>query len=89
MTVLLLRTEWNGTEQNGTERNEYGTIEKKEQERNDLAEGPWNDLKKVVNCPALAEMANFKFILLYRDLMQQNRTARKQEDSKMIICILH
>ena len=40
------------------ERNENGTIEKKEQERNDLAEGPHsrterNDFKKVGTCPAL------------------------------------
>ena len=46
MTVLLLRTE-----RNETERNENGTIEKKDQELNDLAEGPRsrtkrNDLKK-------------------------------------------
>ena len=58
----------NGTEQddhsstqNRTERNENGTIEKKERERNDLAEGPRsrterNNLKKVGTCPALGEM---------------------------------
>ena len=50
-TVLLLRTE-----RNGTERNENGTIKK--EERNDLAEGPRsrterNDFKKVGMCPAL------------------------------------
>ena len=55
MTVLLFRTQ-----RNGTERNENGTIEKKEQERNDLAEGPRsktkrNDLKKVGTCPALSQ----------------------------------
>ena len=37
-TVLLLRTERNRTERDGTECN--GTIQKKERERNDLAEGP-------------------------------------------------
>ena len=42
MTVLLLRTE-----RNGMERNKNGTIEKKEQER--------NDLKKVGTCPALSQ----------------------------------
>jgi len=52
-TVLLLRTE-----QNGTERNKNGTIKKEEQEPNDLAEGPrsrteQNDFKKVGMCPAL------------------------------------
>ena len=51
--VLLLRTE-----RNGTERNENGTIKKKEQERNDQAEAPRsrterNDFKKVGTCPAL------------------------------------
>ena len=50
-TVLLLRTERDGTEQ---ERND----KKEERERNDLAEGPRfrterNDLKKVGTCPAL------------------------------------
>ena len=54
MTILLLRTE-----RNGMERNKNGTIEKKEQERNDLAEGPRsktkrNDLKKVGMFPALS-----------------------------------
>ena len=56
----------NGTEredrsstQNGTERN--WTIQKKEQEWNDLAEGPrsrteWKDFKKVRTCPALTEV---------------------------------
>ena len=48
MIVILLRTEQNGT------------IEKKEWERNDLAEGPRsktkrNDLKKVGTCPALSQ----------------------------------
>ena len=43
--------------QNGTERNDNGTI-KKERERNNLAEGPRsrtkrNDFKKVGTCPAL------------------------------------
>ena len=45
----------NGTERNGTERN--GTIQKKERERNDLAEGSGsrmerNDFKKVGTCPS-------------------------------------
>ena len=53
MTILLLRTE-----QNGTKRNENGTIGKKEREQNDLAEGPCsrterNNFKKVETCPAL------------------------------------
>jgi len=46
-------SEQNGSGQNGTER-----YKKKEQERNDLAEGPRsrterNDFKKVGTCPAL------------------------------------
>ena len=50
-TVLLLKTERNETERNGT-------IQKKERERNDLAEGlcsrtARNDFKKVGTCPAL------------------------------------
>ena len=54
MTVLLFRTERNGREQN-----ENGTVEKKEREQNDLAEGPRsrterNNFKKVGKCPALA-----------------------------------
>ena len=54
-TVLLLRTE-----RNGTERNENGTIKKEEREQNDLAEGPRsrterNDFKKVGTCPALVK----------------------------------
>ena len=52
MTILLLRTE-----RNGTERNENGTIEKKEREQNNLAEGPHfrkerNHLKKRQNVPS-------------------------------------
>ena len=55
MKDLLLRTEWKRTE-----RNENGTIEKKERERNNLAEGPRskterNDFKNVGTCPALRE----------------------------------
>ena len=62
----LTKNAKNGTErddrsstQNGTERNVNGTIEKKERERKDLAEGPHsrteqNDFKKVGTCPALA-----------------------------------
>ena len=55
MTILLLRTEWDGTG-----RNENGTIEKKEQEQNDLAEGPrsrteQSNFKKLGACPALAD----------------------------------
>ena len=62
MTVLLLRTE-----RNGTKRNENGTIEKKERERNDLAEGPRsrterNDFKKVGTCPALATSQRCIFV---------------------------
>ena len=54
-TVLLLRTERNGTERNVMER-----YKKREQERNDLAEGPRsrterNDFKKVGTCPALCK----------------------------------
>ena len=53
MTVLLRRTE-----RNGTERNENGTKKKKKRERNDQAEAPRsrterNDFKKVGTCPAL------------------------------------
>ena len=38
MTILLFRKERNGTGRNETGGN--GTMEKKERERNDLAEGP-------------------------------------------------
>ena len=40
--MVILRTK-NGTEQDGTERerNENGTIEKKERKQNDLVEGPF------------------------------------------------
>ena len=51
-TVLLLRTERNGTERNVMER-----YKKRERERNDLAEGSGsrmerNDFKKVGTCPS-------------------------------------
>ena len=64
MTVLLLRTE-----RNRTGRNENWTIEKKEQEQNDLAEGPrsrtkQNDLKKVGMCPALLQSSLFANLLI-------------------------
>ena len=58
-------SERNGTGQNGTGRNGTRTerLKKKEQERNDLDEGPCsrmerNDFKKVGTCPALS-MCNF------------------------------
>ena len=64
MTNLLLRTE-----RNRTGRNENWTIEKKEQEQNDLAEGPrsrtkQNDLKKVGMCPALLQSSLFANLLI-------------------------
>ena len=59
-------SEWNGTGRDGrrTER-----FEKKEQEQNDLAEGPrsrtkQNDLKKVGMCPALLQSSLFANLLI-------------------------
>ena len=51
------------------ERNENGTIEKKEQERNNRAEGPRsrterNDLKKVGTCTALAKRSGVARVIL-------------------------
>ena len=59
----------NGTELDRSENkwNINETIEEKEQEQNDLAEGPysrmkWNDFKKVETCPALESGRNMAMI---------------------------
>ena len=80
-TVLQLRTE----------RNENGTIKKKERERNDLAEGPRsrterNDFKKVGSCPALGPAQNFGQIgFTVLTFVGYKRTDTQTETSKVYI----
>ena len=83
MTVLLFKTE-----RNGMERNENGTIEKKERERNILAEGPrsrteQNDLKKVGTCPALGQA---KAVI---ESMKERKKAKVRVQSISPLCSLH